>query len=239
MNYILMVKKFIIFIISLFLCVNANAEWKYNLLKDMDDHYDYYEGESTLSDYFLKLDGSNANTNIDIGTYSFSAETLYATDTGVSEFTEGALFGTTLTIDTGSITDSTGAISFGNENLTTTGTVTADTVVATNATTGQSLIKSGLAVNTLGNGTAADDFVASTNNVASALLVDASEDAVGINGTKVGFFGASPSVQSTGWAVTNEASDKVYDADATTVDELADVLGTLIEELKSKGLVGA
>jgi len=42
----------------------------------------------------------------------------------------------TMTIAGGSITDSTGAISFGNENLTTTGDVTADTVTATDAAIG-------------------------------------------------------------------------------------------------------
>lgn len=56
---------------------------------------------------------------------------------------------------------------------------------------------------------------------------------------KLGFWNATPVVQSTGWSVTNESSDKSYDADATTIDELADVLGTLIEVLKTYGILGA
>ncbi|KKK81954.1 hypothetical protein LCGC14_2808210, partial [marine sediment metagenome] len=59
------------------------------------------------------------------------------------------------------------------------------------------------------------------------------------DGSNIGFFGTAPTSQSTGWAVTNEVSDKVYDANSTSIDELADVLGTLIEELKTKGLLGA
>lgn len=43
---------------------------------------------------------------------------------------------------------------------------------------------------------------------------------------------------STGWSVANVTPDKSYDADATTVDELADVLGTLIAVLKSRGMLG-
>ena len=88
-----------------------------------------------LNTKYLTLSGANANQNINIGTYSFSAGTLYATDTGASEFNDGALFGTTLTVDTGSITDSTGAISFGDENLTTTGTLGAGALTATSLNT--------------------------------------------------------------------------------------------------------
>jgi len=56
---------------------------------------------------------------------------------------------------------------------------------------------------------------------------------------KLGFWNATPVVQSTGWAATNVTTDKAFDANATTIDELADVLGTLIEQLKTMGLLGA
>lgn len=59
------------------------------------------------------------------------------------------------------------------------------------------------------------------------------------DGANIGLFGATPSAQSTGWAVTNVTPDKVYDADATTLDEVSDVLGTLITELLAKGFLGA
>ncbi len=54
---------------------------------------------------------------------------------------------------------------------------------------------------------------------------------------KIGFWNATPVVQSTGWTISNVTTDKVYDADSTTVDELADVLGTLINQLKTYGIL--
>lgn len=57
---------------------------------------------------------------------------------------------------------------------------------------------------------------------------------------KLGFWNATPVVQNTGWgSITNVTTDRVYDANATTVDELADVLGTLIAQLVSYGILGA
>ena len=41
----------------------------------------------------------------------------------------------------------------------------------------------------------------------------------------------------TGYTVQNITPDKDFDADATTTAELADVLGTLIAELQSKGII--
>ena len=38
--------------------------------------------------------------------------------------------------------------------------------------------------------------------------------------------------------VTNVTADRTYDADSTTVAELADVLGTLINDLRARGLIG-
>ena len=37
---------------------------------------------------------------------------------------------------------------------------------------------------------------------------------------------------------TNVATTRTFDADATTTDELADVLGTLIADLKARGALG-
>jgi hypothetical protein len=61
----------------------------------------------------------------------------------------------------------------------------------------------------------------------------------GNSNDQLGFFGTTPTARSTGWSVTNVTSDKTYDANSTTINELADVLGTLIDELKTKGLIGA
>lgn len=63
---------------------------------------------------------------------------------------------------------------------------------------------------------------------------------IGVSGAatqKLGFHGATPVTRSTGWAVTNATADKVFDANATSIDELADVLGTLITHLLTIGLI--
>jgi hypothetical protein len=75
----------------------------------------------------------------------------------------------------------------------------------------------------------------SITNASSVVEVSVAPSA----GAKLGFFGAAASVVSTGWAVSNVTPDKVYDANATNTDELADVLGTLINELITKGLISA
>jgi len=55
---------------------------------------------------------------------------------------------------------------------------------------------------------------------------------------KLGFWNATPVTQSTGWNPTNVTTDKVFDADSTSTAELADVLGTLINQLKTYGILG-
>ena len=54
---------------------------------------------------------------------------------------------------------------------------------------------------------------------------------------KLGFFNKTPVAQPSAYTPTNVTTDRSYDANATTVDELADVLGTLIADLQSLGLV--
>lgn len=55
---------------------------------------------------------------------------------------------------------------------------------------------------------------------------------------KLGFFGATPIVRPSTYTPSNVTTDRVYDANATTLDEIADVLGTLIADLQSLGLIG-
>lgn len=40
------------------------------------------------------------------------------------------------------------------------------------------------------------------------------------------------------YSESNVSTDRTYDANATSVDELADVLGTLIADLRARGIVG-
>jgi|TARA_R110000824_G_scaffold352689_1_gene539775 hypothetical protein len=42
----------------------------------------------------------------------------------------------------------------------------------------------------------------------------------------------------TGWQMTNVTADTVLDADSTSTAELADVLGTLVTQMKDRGLLG-
>lgn len=53
----------------------------------------------------------------------------------------------------------------------------------------------------------------------------------------VGFFSAEPVAQRGPYTITNTIEDRSYDANATSVEELADILGTLIADLKAYGLL--
>lgn len=65
-----------------------------------------------------------------------------------------------------------------------------------------------------------------------------SHSGIQVEGSSVGFFGAAPASKPTAYTPTNVTPDKAFNADATTVEELADVLGTLIADLQTLGLVG-
>jgi len=54
----------------------------------------------------------------------------------------------------------------------------------------------------------------------------------------IGFNGVTPAVLSAAYTATNVTTDRTYDANVTTLDEVADVLGTLIADLKARGVVG-
>ncbi len=58
------------------------------------------------------------------------------------------------------------------------------------------------------------------------------------NGSNVGFYGTAPVAQSAAYSPTNVVTDRAYDADSTTLAEVADVLGTLIADLQATGLIG-
>lgn len=56
---------------------------------------------------------------------------------------------------------------------------------------------------------------------------------------KMGWWNAPPVVQNTGWSViSGYTPDKSFNPQTTTLAEVANVLGTLIETLKSYGLLG-
>lgn len=55
---------------------------------------------------------------------------------------------------------------------------------------------------------------------------------------KLGFYGATPVVRPAAYTPSNVTTDRTYDANSTTLDEVADVLGTLIADLQALGLIG-
>lgn len=55
---------------------------------------------------------------------------------------------------------------------------------------------------------------------------------------QIGFYGHASAAQASAYTPTNVSADRSYDANSTTVDEIADVLGTLIADLQAVGLVG-
>lgn len=91
--------------------------------------------------------------------------------------------------------------------------------------------------------------VATISITSSATLTDGVNVVVGTtNGTKFGtsisqkqaWWNATPVVQSTGWSVTSGYTpDKIFNPASTTVNELATVLATLIDTLKTYGILGS
>ena len=53
----------------------------------------------------------------------------------------------------------------------------------------------------------------------------------------IGFYGVTPAARPSAYTPTNVTTDRAYDANATTLDEVADVLGTVIADLQSLGLL--
>jgi len=57
-------------------------------------------------------------------------------------------------------------------------------------------------------------------------------------GSTLGFYNTAPVAQSAAYTPLNVTPDRAYDATATTLAEIADVLGTLIADLQLTGLIG-
>jgi hypothetical protein len=63
------------------------------------------------------------------------------------------------------------------------------------------------------------------------------DGALNHDGTTVGLYGVTPVVRSAAYTPTNVTTDRSYDANATSMDELADVLGTLVADLQATGII--
>jgi hypothetical protein len=84
-----------------------------------------------------------------------------------------------------------------------------------------------------GQGTSTNECLRAEDNSGTARFVIRDNGGFAFSGGTVG-------VAQTGYTTfTNLTTDRTCDANATTVEELADILGTLIEDLKTKGIIAA
>ena len=76
-----------------------------------------------------------------------------------------------------------------------------------------------------------------TSNVSNAVIGSITVDSVGTaladSGTDTQYIAA----QTASYSESNVTTDRTYDANSTSVDELADVLGTLIADLRARGII--
>lgn len=84
--------------------------------------------------------------------------------------------------------------------------------------------------------TMTDNLTISTKNIITDTTTGTK---IGTSTTqKLGFFNKTPVVQPSAYTPSNVTTDRSYNANSTTLDEVADVLGTLIADLQSLGLIG-
>lgn len=153
---------------------------------------------------------------------------------GVVEFwSNGATIGAGVTIPN--------YIHFQAGNITNSGTVTTQIGFSagtlTSATNNTHIL---IGTPTTGNwgiyqSTSTANYLGGALQVVGDLELDA---ALNHDGTTVGFYGVTPVVRSSAYTPTNVTTDRSYDANSTTIDELADVLGTLIADLQLTGIIG-
>lgn len=200
-----------------------------------DFYYDYFIGYGSVgatknSNYFqLYRNGSQTYYDQSSGGHYFRS--------GVSDLLRILSNGNTLigtTTDSGFKLDVSGSTRI-TDNLTVTGSISTST-----NTTGQSTLGTGLVVNNTAGASSINDFQVKTQ-LYNAIYVTSSTDSIALmsspNG-KLGFFGATPTTQSAGWSVANYLVSKSFDANTVTLEQLADVVGTILTELKNKGLLG-
>lgn len=89
--------------------------------------------------------------------------------------------------------------------------------------------------------TAAAVTVGTTLVVSGASTVEDIEINAAFNhdGSTVGFYGVTPVTRPSAYTVTNHTADRVFDADTVAVEELADIVGSMLIDLNSQGLLNA
>ena len=56
---------------------------------------------------------------------------------------------------------------------------------------------------------------------------------------RIGFHGAAPAAQSTGWSISNASTSKSLDVSNGSLADVREIVGTMVETLKANGLLGA
>lgn len=118
-----------------------------------------------------------------------------------------------------------------------------NTTVIGNTSTTQTHLHGSLTVGTTTSGGRATFRGSGTTSATVGLLVENSTPTANFTIRDDGGFafrGGTVGVAQTGYTTfTNLTTDRTCNANATTVEELADILGTLIEDLKTKGIISA
>lgn len=118
-----------------------------------------------------------------------------------------------------------------------------NTTVIGNTNTTQTHLHGSLTVGTTTSGGRATFRGSGTTSATVGLLVQNSTPTANFTIRDDGGFafrGGTVGVAQTGYTTfTNLTTDRTCDANATSVEELADILGTLIEDLKTKGIISA
>jgi len=185
-------------------------------------------GDENLTTSGTLASGAQTVTGNVTASGTVSAEQFTSTD----DLTVGdaASIDGTLTLASGSITDSEGAISFGNENLSTTGTFSSG--VATLAS-GSSIGNLTLSDGTIASGSDAvsfgNDNLTTTGTITANAFSGDGSDLTGLEATRLGTLqGSSPLVMEGGSINDYETTLSLEDPTADRTITLPDVTGTVI-----------
>ena len=163
----------------------------------------------------LGTGGTGAKTVIIGGLDSTSATTIQS-GTGATTITAGGIFDV----------NATGAVTIDATNTTASNFTSANTTAATNTTLTVLCDNTGAT-----SGDATLVLNATSSNGASIINI-------GNSGGTIGLYGVTAVARSSAYTPTNVSTDRAYDANATSINELADVVGTLIADLQALGAIG-
>lgn len=82
------------------------------------------------------------------------------------------------------------------------------------------------------NGGLIDVDTVINGDTAAVITVRASDDALGL-------YAVTPVVRSPGWVITSDMTDRNFDAENNSVEELYDLFATLVRDIAATGLIGA